>query len=376
MTLMGERRILNSNRLLQTESSTGPDEEVLAHLNSSILGTPGRIRYQLTRIENKLTHLSGLVFFLLRRKDTLLGSIGFQKRTTFFGNSSHKSWYIRYFHIHAPLRAKSQENDSFRDPQRGNGIIRGAALPYMKEPGLLFPDEYDSKEKSLVYGYIEALNFRSMNFSEQMESVTMRKFRTLIFTRFKLRNRIKSERIESSKIDEFKLVLKDFYKDYSFFTTENMFFNGNYFVHIENGEIQAGLQVHPETWKILELPGKINSSLLKVLPLTPFIRKIFNPKDFKFLALEGIYYKEGKESLIEPLIESVCKHFNTHFALFWLDTGSEMYKLLDRNIDFGIIGRSFDSPEANVRVRFNNYSEEEKKSFFVNPTYISAYDSV
>jgi len=30
-----------------------------------------------------------------------------------------------------------------------------------------------------------------------------------------------------------QLVLKDFYKDHSFFTTENMFFNGNYFVHIE-----------------------------------------------------------------------------------------------------------------------------------------------
>lgn len=373
---MGERRILTSNRLLQTETCIGPDEEVLAHLNSSILGTPGRIRYQLTRIENKLAHMAGLVFVLLRRKDILLGSIGFQKRSTNFGDSTHKSWYIRYFHIHAPFRAKSQDKDNFRDPHRGNSIIRGSALPYMKDPGLLFPEDYDPKEKSLVYGYIESLNFRSMNFSEQMESDTIRKFRTLIFTRLKLRNGIKAERIDSSKIEEFKLVLKDFYKDHSFFTNENMFFNGNYFVYLENGEIQAGMQVHPETWKILEMPGKLNSGLLKVLPVMPYIRKIFNPKDFKFLALEGIYFKEGKEALIEPLIESVCKHFNTHFALFWLDTGSELYELLNNTIDFGLIGKSFDSPEANVRVRFNNYSEEEKRAFFEKPTYMSAYDSV
>ncbi|MCF8391496.1 MAG: hypothetical protein K9H12_12435 [Bacteroidales bacterium] len=373
---MAERSVLASNRLLQTEVSVGPDEEVLAHLNSSVLGTPGRIRYKLTRIENKLAHMTGLVFFLLRRKENLLGSIGFQKRSTSFGDSVHKSWYIRYFYIHAPLRAKSQKKENLRDPHRGNNIIRDAALPYMKDPGMLFPEMHDPTEKSMVYGYIESLNFRSMNFSEQMESETIRKFKTLIFTRLSLRPGLKSERIAPAMTEEFKKELKEFYKDYSFFTTENMFFNGNYFVHIENGEIQAGIQVHPEAWKIVELPGKMNSALLKILPLMPYIRKIFNPKDFRFLALEGIYFKEGREDLIEPLIESVCKHFKTYYALLWIDSGSELYEKMERSIDFGLVGKFFDKAEANIRVRFNNYSEEEKKAFYVNPSYVSAYDSV
>ncbi|MCK4921435.1 MAG: hypothetical protein KAS71_10345 [Bacteroidales bacterium] len=373
---MAERRILASNRLIQTEACFEPDEELVAHLNSTILGTPGRIRYKLTSIENKLAHMTELYFVLLRRKDKLLGSIGFHKRITCFGDSNYKSWYIRYFSIHAPFRARRQEKENVRDPERGSSIIRDATSQYMIDPGLLMAENYDKSEKSLVYGYIETLNFRSMNFSEQVGYETIRKLKTLIFTRLKLRPGIKSERIENSRIEDFKIVLKDFYKDHSFFTTDNMFFNGNYFVHLENGEIQAGLQVHPEAWEVLELKGRVNTSLLKILPVLPYIKGIFNPNDFRFLAIEGIYFKEGKEALIELLIESVCAHFKTHFALFWIDSNSELYELLDRSIDFGIIGRSFDRAEANVRVRFNNYSEEEKREFFDNPSYMSAYDSV
>ena len=373
---MAERRILASNRLIQTEACLEPDEELVTHLKSTILGTPGRIRYKLTSIENKLAHMTELYFVLLRRKDKLLGSIGFHKRITYFGDSNNKSWYIRYLSIHAPFRARRQEKENFRDQERGSSIIRDATSPYMKDPGLLLTDNYDKTEKSLVYGYIETLNFRSLNFSEQVGYETIRKLETLIFTRFKLLAGIKAERIESSKVEDFKIVLKEFYKDHSFFTTDNMFFNGNYFVHLENGEIQAGIQVHPEAWKVIEMSGRINTALIKMLPVLPYVRRIFNPKDFRFLAIEGIYFKEGKEALIEPLIESVCKHFHTHFGLFWLDPKSDLYILLDKVIDFGIIGRSFDRAEANVRVRFNNYSEEEKRAFYENPTYMSAYDSV
>ena len=373
---MSDRKILVSNRNLQVETCTEADEELLQHIKSTILGTPGRIRYRLTRIENKLAHMKEIYFVLLRMRGHLLGSIGFNKRYIHCGKDSYKSWYIRYFYIHAPFRAKKQKKEKYRDPSRGSNMLRDAGLPYMSEPALLIPEEYDPKEKNLVYGYVESSNFRSLNMSAQSGSVTIRKFNTLIFTRIKLVSSENCRRLEKDEIESFTPVLKDFYKEYTFYTDENMFYDGNYFAYIKKGEILAGLQVHPEAWKIMELPGWTNKILLNIVPALPGVRKIFNPKDFRFLALEGFYYKQGQESLLQDLIESVCKHFNTHFALMWADNKSHLYETLVNNIDFGVIGKSFDRHEADVRVRFNNFSEEEQKLFYEKPCYISAYDSV
>ncbi len=373
---MSERKILVSSRNLQVETCTEANEELIKHIKSTILGTPGRIRYKLTRTENKLAHMKEIYFVLLRMRGHLLGSIGFNKRMTLCGEDSYQSWYIRYFYIHAPLRAKYQKSEKYRDPSRGSNMLRDAGLPYMREPALLIPEEYDPKKKNLVYGYIESFNFRSLNFSAQSGSVTIRKFNTLIFTRIKLKSNNNCRRLEKNELESFKPLVKEFYKDHSFYTEDNMFFDGNYFAFIENGEVLAGLQVHPEAWKIVEMPGWTNKLLLNVAPLLPGIRKIFDPKDFKFLALEGIYYKEGHESLLQDLVESVCKHFETHFALIWADNQSPLYEALVNNIDFGVIGKSFDRSEVEIRVQFNNFTEEEKKDFYERPCYISAYDSV
>lgn len=373
---MPDRKVLVSNQLLQVESSNEADAELLAHFKSNVNGTPGQTRYKLTRIENKLAHMKNLYFVLLKRKGKVMGSVGFHRRETAFDDTFHKSWYIRYFYIHAPFRSKQQLNKKFRQSDLGSNIIRDAAMPYMRDPALLMDEGYNPNEKALIYAYIETMNFRSMNFSIQMGAETIRKFLTLFFTRIKLKNSLNIQRIEKKEIDNFKTKLKDFYKNYSFFTTENMFFDGNYFVYKEKGEILVGMQVHPESWKIVEIPGRTNRVMLKILPYLPGIRNIFNPKDFRFLAIEGIYFKKGKEHLLEAFMESACKHFNTHFALIWVDSDSEMHSILKKHVNFGMIGRSFDKVDANIRVRFNNYTEEEKKLFYESPAYISAYDSV
>ena len=373
---MSENRILATNRHIQVETCTQADEELMLHLNSVILGTPGRTRYKLTNIENKLAHMKETYFVLLRMKGHLLGSIGFNKKVTSFGENDYNSWYIRYFYIHAPFRSKRQKKEKYRDPSKGSNMIREAGLDYMKEPSLLIPETYDPKAKDLVYGYVESLNFRSLNMSEQADYVTIRKFNTLIFTRFSLKADENVRRLEKNKIEEFRPKLKEFYKDFSLFSDENMFYDGNYFGYFENGEIVAGVQVHRESWKVVEIPGNTNRLLLKILPVLPVVRNFFNPKDFRFLALEGFYYLPGKEHLIEKLIESVCKHFKTHFALMWIDVESRQMEDIKKHVDFGTIGKSFEKIEADVRVRFNNFEEEEKQKFFENPCYISAFDSV
>lgn len=373
---MSENRVLATNGLIQIETCNEADEELLTHLKSAVLGTPGRTRYRLTRIENKLAHMKEIYFMILRMRSQLVGSIGFNKRSIFYGEKEYQSWYIRYFYIFAPFRSREQKKEKFRDPSKGTSMIRDAVLPYMKEPALLIPEEYDPSIKSLVYGYIESYNFRSLNMSGQSDAETVRKFTTLVFSRFRLKTVVEVRRLEENEIGDFKSRLRDFYRDYTFYTDENMFFNGNYFVYERDGEILAGVQVHPETWKIIDMPGRTNKLLIRIFPKLPYVRNIFNPDEFRFLAMEGIYYTEGNENLLQPLIESVCKHFKTHFALVWADVDSELMRVLNEHIDFGTIGRSFDRLGVDIRVTFNNFTEEEKMEFFQKPSYISAFDSV
>jgi hypothetical protein len=65
-----------------------------------------------------------------------------------------------------------------------------------------------------------------------------------------------------------------------------------------------------------------------------------------------------------------------HFALTWADIESELYRDLNTNLDFGIIGNSFERARVEIRVTFNNFTPQERKTFHENPAYISAFDMV
>ena len=372
---MVKRKILDSNRILQVETTANADPELLQHIKSTVLGTPGRLRYQLTQIEEKLSRIKVIHFLVLTRRNKILGSVGFLKRITYSAQMPHPSWYIRYFSIKAPLRARAQKRENFRDPQKGSILIRDIALPYMENPGR-FEDEFQSHAKSIVYGYIESHNFRSMNFSEQMKGVTVRKYKTFIFSRLFLKDIEGVRRLTALEWPDFKERIRLFYKEYSLFTDENMGINSNYFVLERDGEIVAGAQVHPEFWHVLDMKGWHSRIMLRVLPFLPYIRNIFNPRAFRFLAIEGIWYKPDCGQYLNDLLEGICHHFKVHFTLTWVDSDSRLYRDLDDHLDSGLIGSSFGRAEVDVRITFNNYSEEEKQDFFRRPAYISAYDMV
>ena len=372
---MKKRKVLDSNRILKVETTMEADNQLLEHLRSTILGTPGRLRYQLTKIEEKLAHIKKIHFIILTRKDNLLGSVGFIFRNTYCGKEKYKSWYIRYFSIKAPLREKEQKKEKFRNREKGSTLIRDIAMPYMENPGRL-EDDFNPKEKSLVYGYVESQNFRSMNFSEQMKGITVRKYKTFIFSRLTLKRVNGVRRLSVGELEGFKKKVGLFYSDYSLFTDENLFLKDNYFILEKDGEPVIGAQIHLEFWRVLDLKGKFSKVMLRILPRLPYIRRIFNPKAFRFLALEGIWYKEGCEKYFNEFFEGLCYQFRIHIALTWVDSKSDLFHALERNLNFGLIGNSFERTEVDVRITFNNYSEEEKKKFFDKPVYISAFDMI
>jgi len=370
---MTTRTILDKNRILQVETTTAADADLMKHISSTVLGTPGNLRYQLTQIKKRLDHSMETHFVILTRKGKILGSIAFMKRDHFYKGQKSISWYIRYFSINAPLGAKSNKKKKLNNSGRGSTLLKDIAIPYMENPCLLL-ENHNPEMKSYVYGYVESHNLRSMNFSNQMGSVTVRKYKTLIFTRLAPGKKAEVRKIDRDEIPEMRKKLESFYGGYNFFTMENLFLSPGYHVMESDGEIVAGAQVHSEFWRILDMKGRMSKLLIRVLPALPYIRRFFNPKQFRFLAIEGIWYKKGYEGALNRFFESLCSLHNNHFALTWADHESDLYKILDKNLDFGLIGNSFERAEVDVRVTFTNFSEEEKREFIEKPAYISAFD--
>ncbi len=373
----GSSKKLITFHQLHVEIVTQADEELLDHLQNTILGTPGGLLYQHTHIKKKLENIGKVYFMLLKKSGHLLGSVGLVDRQTEAGGEKYKSWYVRYFSIRAPLRSrKFKPEKEKRDASRSVGLLKSVALPYFENPGLLDDSPADNHDPSFLYAYIENANYRSLNFSAEMGLTKCRNFTTLLFSRFRLRGRNEVTRAEPHQYPEIVQKISSFYSGHTMFYPRHIFMDGNYFVYMENGRMTAGLQVHRDAWKIISRSGFAGKLLLKVFPGIPGVKKVFDPAHFRFLAIEGIWYEKGGEKYLEPLLEAVCHNFKTHVAIMWFDTFCPVLKAIEEYVDPGLLGKMIKRTDAEIRVRFYNFSPEKMEEFTSKPAYLSAFDTI
>jgi hypothetical protein len=355
-----------------------PGNDVKELLADTILGTPGKLRYRHTSFNSKLPFLGQIYFIVLKKSEKLLGCIAFSKRDTYHKESPVNSWYIRYFSIRAPLRAKSHKQQRRKKqekvkPQRDN-LLKLTTQKFFDDPTML--DDQISKNTGghLVYAYVEKENIRSWDFTEMIGFDTVGRIHTSIFSRFYPK---RDPHVHPLGEGDRKLVLsrlREFYKDHTFYTEQNIFFDNNYLVWKENGEIVAGCQANPEVWKLLEYPGLLNKLFLKVLIRLPILSRRFDPGFLKFIAIEGIWFKKGYEKCLVQLFESACAYHDLYLAIIWLDSKSHLYTSV-RNIGkLGIIDRFITSAIGDIRVKFIDWKEEDKRYYYEHPAYISCFD--
>ena len=355
------------------ENNAGP--EIFDLFGSTILGTPGKIRYQFMEVRTKMAAITNCYYLTIRKGDRLIGTIGFVKRTTLHQEKPYDSWYIRYFSIKAPLRSDKQEdiNINMKKDSHFDNIFKSLAAEYFENP-YLFLDESSPSSAVLLYGVVEKGNIRSQQFTRIVGFETVREFCTIAFSRIILKQHRDISRITETEKSGVVPELTSFYRTHTFFTMDNIFFNNNYFVCRDGKEIVAGLQANPETWRIVEMPGFNGWLLLNVLPYVPGISSFYKPKAFRFIAIEGLFYKEGYEDRIMPLIETALAIHKAHFALTWMDTGSPVFRRLQEFSRFGVLSRFISRIPADIKIRFIGCSNDEKKIYYNNPVYLSCFD--
>ncbi|MBK7712599.1 MAG: hypothetical protein IPJ37_17755 [Bacteroidales bacterium] len=130
----------------------------------------------------------------------------------------------------------------------------------------------------------------------------------------------------------------------------------------------------PTSFKVFDVPGIWGWVMMKVLPKTPYFRRLFRPGEFRYLVFDAVYCKDGFEHLLAPLFESACasEEFNT--GLIWLDDRSQLFDRIRTRVRMGALNRMLNAKPGLVYTKFINLEEEEKEYFYDSPAYISGFD--
>jgi hypothetical protein len=367
---------------LSVDVEQDPGEEIRQHIRNTLLGTPGKLRYRHTSLETKLPFLGRIYFIVLRKSEKLLGSIAFSLRETILPEKSHDIWYTRYFMIHAPLRDSTFKRERIKRSNkkgqkrisRGDSLLKNFIQPYFDDPEKYLNGMEKENQQSLVYAFVERDNLRSWNFTEVVGFETVGRVRTMIFSRYNPKKHSNVTPITAEEKGPHLDRLKKFYRGHTFYTEQNLFYRDNYFVCRENGEIVAGCQANPELWEVVDYPGGISRFLIKFGIYLPFFRRYIEPGYQKFMAVEGLWYKEGYENCIYDLFETAMAQQGLHSLLIWLDERCPLINTFSELGRMGIIGKFFKPALVDLRVIFNNYREEERQVYYDRPAYISCFD--
>ena len=157
-----------------------------------------------------------------------------------------------------------------------------------------------------MYAFVESMNERSKNLVHQAGYEYIRSFLTVAFSRFSPKPDNRVVKLRDEEREKMESLLLEFYRDYSFFSTEYSFFGDKYYVLKEGDEIIAGVSAIPSAYKVYDVPGIWGWVMMKVLPETPYFRRLFRPGEFRYLVFDAIYCKKGREELLAHLFESAC----------------------------------------------------------------------
>ena len=348
-------------------------EEAVDLLVNTIWGTPGGAQYSHLDTASKIHDTIRPWFIELRKGEQLLGTLCLAHRKVEGLAGPQDAFYIRYYSMASSLRRKiSTRSGAKRSTLEGNSLIKRAAKRFFDNPTTLM--EAESTDHAILYAFVELENERSKNMVKMMGFESIGKFETLVFSRLNPKTDIRVRRADTGDQAEVRKRLAETYKEHVLFTDQHIFYQNHYWILEENGEIIAGMQANPVHWTVENLPGFSGKVIMNLVPYVPLLSRIFNPRKFNYLAVEGVFCKEGRESEIYTLLSHCCKANEMHMAMFWLDVQDPRRKKIRAAGRLGLMERLNDTQVIDVIGKFIHISDEEISHLREHPVYISAFD--
>jgi hypothetical protein len=363
---------------LEVRVSDHADEDILNILDHAVQGSEGGLRFSLQNIAPRIKAYKDKIRFVsLYRKNQITGTVGSCYRISGQGKLRFPTSYLRYLAFLTTYqsdpgwrrrrfaeKAKPDRDESFKHK----------TLEIFSKPHLLDLMDVFEGDKHIMYAFVESMNERSKNLVHQAEYEYIRSFLTVAFSRFSPKTDKRVSRLKEDEKAGMESLLLEYYKEYSFFSTEFSFFGNRYYVFKEGDEIVAGVNAIPSVYKVYDVPGIWGWVMMKVLPRTPYFRRLFRPGEFRYLVFDAIYCKPGREKILSVLFESACAAEGFNTGLTWLDDRSLLFDKMRTVVKMGALNRMLNAKPGLVYARFVNLTGEEKESFFDAPAYISGFD--
>ena len=362
---------------LEVRVSDYATEGIFDILNHAVQGSEGGLRFSLQNIAPRIAAYKDQIRFVsLYKKNKITGTVGSCYRVSGSGNLRYPTSYLRYLAFQSIYQSDSgwrKKRKVLIKPEKDDSF-KQKTLEIFSKPHLLDLNNVFEGDKHIMYAFVESMNERSKNIVHQAGYEYIRSFLTVTFSRFSPKADKCVFKLRDDEKNGMESLLWEFYKEYSFFSTDYSFFGDKYYVLKEGDEIIAGVSAIPSVYKVYDVPGIWGWVMMKVLPKTPYFRRLFHPGEFRFLVFDAIYCKEGKESLLGKLFESACAAEGFHTALTWLDDHSQLYDKMRTIVRMGALNRMMNAKPGLVYSRFINMSEKEKEYFYNAPAYISGFD--
>ena len=146
-----------------------------------------------------------------------------------------------------------------------------------------------------------------------------------------------------------------------------------YFVLRRQGRIVAGAQAEVLHWSVVDMPGWIGGSLVKLLPYLPVLRHMLPVQDFRFLRFGNLLVEPCHEAQLMQLLEALLARHGVRVGLIMMDQRSPV---LRRIRAFGRLGplRWAVKGATKVVADFKGVSEEDIVRIAAQPMMVSPRD--
>jgi hypothetical protein len=373
---MFERKVIDYKGL-EVKVSDFANEGILDILNHAVQGSEGGLRFSLQNIAPRIAAYKDQIRFVsLYKKNQITGTVGSCFRISGQGKLRFPTSYLRYLAFQATYQADlswRKRNKSLFKPEKDDNF-KQKTLEIFSKPHLLDLKNVFEGDKHIMFAFVESKNERSKNLVHQAGYEYIRSFLTVAFSRFSPKPDPRVIKLRDEEKEKMESLLLDYYRDYSFFSTEYSFFGNSYYVLTEDNEIIAGVNAIPSVYKVYDIPGVWGWVMMRVLPKTPYFRRLFRPGEFRYLVFDAIYCKKDREASLANLFESACAAEGFNTGLTWLDDRSILYDKVRTGVKMGALNRMLNAKPGLVYTKFINLTQAEKDLFYDAPAYISGFD--
>lgn len=351
-----KKEIIYTEEPYQIIRYQGIPPEAINFLDEIAWGSEGAL-YEHKNTAEHIHHIFQPSLFAILEHGKIQGTAIFCNSPVTLDGQKFDCFYIRYF-------ASSKEI-------RGKGVMKNLSIKVMD---LL---SQSVQEKTILYACIERQNKSSYKVVEAAGYSPSGKVKTMGFSRFfpKKSKRIQQVKNAKEQAHIIKLLQKQ-YKKHALVQFNSLFLKDDYYYIKEGDEIVAGCQFHKAHWVVNRMKGLMGKIVMNIVPLLPILNKVFNPKRFEFLGLEGIYVKEGHEKTLFELFEGLLVQENLRSAMFWMGDDCPIRQRIETHGKLGFIHSFVKDSDVIIMANYQNMSPEEIELVKKQPIFAAAFDYI